>query len=268
MDATKVPAVVLHAKLDNVRVTYREPGKPERVALLETFTIAPAADGLFAIAGKGKLIDYPAALTGEVGPLGALVSGRDIRMAIQAALGNLRLDLKGALGRLDPLDGADLTLKIENPDLGTMLKKLQLPVFATGALSFDARLSDAGELTRLEADAKFGDISAKVDGTLRILGLPGLGPAVRRLGGGRSACRGGVRRGGPACRRRSRLAGASRPRARRSSSTGSPRSMPARKRRLTGRSARAASGAPPSASSSPPKAWRGCRRGCRRSPCR
>ena len=173
MDATKVPAVVLNAKLDNVRVTVREPGTPERVALLETFTIAPAADGLFAIAGKGKLMEYPAAVTGEVGPLAALVAGRDIRMAIQAALGNLRLDLKGALGRLDPLDGADLTLKIENPDLGTMLKKLQLPVFATGALSFDARLSDAGELTRLEADAKFGDISAKVEGTLRLLGLSG-----------------------------------------------------------------------------------------------
>ncbi len=173
MDATKVPAVVLRAKLDNVRVTYREPGKPERVALLETFTIAPAADGLFAIAGKGRLGDYPADLKGEVGPLGALLSGRDIRMAIQAALGNLRLDLKGALGRLDPLDGTDLTLKIENPDLGTMLKNLQLPVFATGALSFDARLSDAGEITRLEADAKFGDISAKVEGTLRILSLSG-----------------------------------------------------------------------------------------------
>jgi uncharacterized protein involved in outer membrane biogenesis len=174
VEATKVPAMILRrAKLDNVRVAYREPGKPERVALLETFTIVSTADGLFAVAGKGKLIDYPTTLTGEVGPLGALVSGRDIRMAIQASLGNLKLDLKGALGQLDPLDGADLTLKVEHPDFGAMLKNLQLPVFATGALSLDARLSDAGELTRLEANAKLGDISAKVDGTLRILGLPG-----------------------------------------------------------------------------------------------
>ena len=172
-EVTKVPAVILRAKLDNIRVAYREPGKPERAALLETFTVAPAADGLLAVAGKGKLIDYPVALTGEIGPLGGLVSGRDIRTAIQASLGNLRLDLKGALGRLDPLDGADLTLKVEHPDFGTVLEKLQLPVFATGALSLGARLSDAGEDTRLELDAKVGDISAKVNGTLRILGLPG-----------------------------------------------------------------------------------------------
>jgi uncharacterized protein involved in outer membrane biogenesis len=173
VEATRVPAVILRAKLDNVRVAYREPGKPERVALLETFTIATTADGLLAVAGKGKLIATPVTLTGEVGPLGALVSGRDIRMAMQASLGNLGLDLKGALGRLDPLDGADLTLKVEHPDFGAVLEKLQLPVFATGALSLGARLSEAGENTRLELDAKLGDISAKVNGTLRILGLPG-----------------------------------------------------------------------------------------------
>jgi uncharacterized protein involved in outer membrane biogenesis len=172
-EVTKVPAVILRAKLDNVRVAYREPGKPERVALLETFTVAPAADGLLAVAGKGRVVDYPVTLAGEVGPLGGLVSGHDIRMAIQASLGNLRLDLNGALGRLDPLDGADLTLKVEHPDFGTVLEKLQLPVFATGALNIGARLSDAGEHTRLELDAKLGDITAKADGTLRILGLPG-----------------------------------------------------------------------------------------------
>jgi uncharacterized protein involved in outer membrane biogenesis len=173
LDADRVPAVVLHAKLDNLRVTFREAGKPDRVALLETFTLAPAADGLLAIAGKGRLDAYPAALSGEVGPLRALLAGRDIRLAIKAALGNLRLDARGVLGRLAPLDGADLALTIENPDLGTMLKKLHLPVFATGAFGFDARLTDAGEFTRLEATARFGDISARADGTLRILGLTG-----------------------------------------------------------------------------------------------
>ncbi len=172
-EPAKVPAVILHAKLDNVRGRYREPGKPEQVAALETFTIEPAPDGLFAVDGKGKLVDYPVVLTGEVGPLEGLVSGRDIRMKIQASFGKLQLDLKGALGRLDPLDGADLALKVEHADVGAMLKKLQLPVFATGALRVGARLSDAGEDTRLDLDAKLDDISVKVNGTLRTLGLPG-----------------------------------------------------------------------------------------------
>src|SRR4029077_5440456 len=45
-EPAKIPAIILHANLDNVRVVYREPGKPERAAVLETFTIAPAPDGL------------------------------------------------------------------------------------------------------------------------------------------------------------------------------------------------------------------------------
>lgn len=172
-EAAEVPAVIQHVKLDNVRVTYREPKTPDRVALLESFTISSGSAGLLVISGKGRLDDYPATLAGEVGPLTALVSGRDIRMAIQAAIGNLRLEVNGSLGRLNPLDGADLTVKIENPDLGTMLKKLRLPVFATGPLGVDARLKDAGELTRLDLDARLGDITAKLNGTLRTLGLPG-----------------------------------------------------------------------------------------------
>lgn len=170
---TEVPAVIQHSKLENVRITYREPKTPDRVAVLESFMIASGSAGELVISGKGRLDEFPATLAGDVGPLNALVSGRDIRMALQAAVGNLRLGVKGGLGRLDPLDGADLTMKIENPDLGNMLKKLRLPVFATGALNVEARLADAGDLTRLELDAKLGDITAKVNGTLRTLGLPG-----------------------------------------------------------------------------------------------
>jgi hypothetical protein len=37
-------------------------------------------------------------------------------MAMQMSLGKLALDVKGVIGRLDPLDGADLTLKAEQPE--------------------------------------------------------------------------------------------------------------------------------------------------------
>jgi uncharacterized protein involved in outer membrane biogenesis len=171
--ATEFPAVILHAKISNVKVTYREPGEPDRVALLEALTIEPGTAGLLAISGKGKLDEYRTSLEGHLGPIDALFSGRNIRMAIQAAIERLRLDINGSIGRLDPLAGADLALKIEHTDLGGMLKNLRLPVVATGTLSVDARLKDAGKLTQLDLDAKLGDITAKTNGTLRTLGLPG-----------------------------------------------------------------------------------------------
>jgi hypothetical protein len=168
-----VPLVIRSGKLGNVRITYRERGKADRVALIETLSIGPGSDGLLAISGKGSLNEFPAKVSGELGPLDALTSGRDIRMAIQAAVGALEVDVKGGLGRLDPLDGADLAVRVAHPDLGTMLKKLQLPVVLAGPLIADVRLTDAGDLTQLDLAAKLGDITVKIGGTLRALGLPG-----------------------------------------------------------------------------------------------
>ena len=170
---TEVPAVIQHAKLSNVELTYREPGKPDRVALLEALTIEPGADSLLAIAGNGKFDEFRTKVDGHVGPIDALFSGRNIRMSLQGAIERLQLDVEGSLGRLDPLDGADLSLKLEHPDVGGMFENLRLPVVATGTLNVDARLKDAGKLTQLDVDAKLGDIAAKTNGTLQTLGLPG-----------------------------------------------------------------------------------------------
>ena len=108
-----------------------------------------------------------------MGPIDALFAGRNIRVDLQAAIERLQLDIKGSLGRLDPLAGANLSLKLQHPDIGKMLENLRLPVVATGTLNVDARLKDAAKLTQLDVDAKLGDITAKSNGTLRSLGLPG-----------------------------------------------------------------------------------------------
>jgi len=171
--AAAAPPVLRDVKVANVRITYREHGKPARVARIETLSIGPGSGGLLALSGKGSLDELAAALKGELGPLDALASGRNIRMAVQASLGDLQLELNGGIGRLDPLDGADLAVKLAHPDIGAMLKKLGLPVVVTGALAADARLSDAGDLTRLDLAAKLGDITVKAGGTLRTLALPG-----------------------------------------------------------------------------------------------
>ncbi len=170
---TEFPVVIQHAKLSKVEITYREPGAPDRVALLETLTIEPGTDGLLAISGNGRFDEFRTKVDGHLGPIDSLFSGRNIRMEIQAAIERLQLDINGSLGRLDPLDGADLALKLEHPDLGGMLKNLRLPVIATGTLNVDIRLKDAGDLSQLDLDAKLGDITAKANGTLQTLGLPG-----------------------------------------------------------------------------------------------
>ena len=179
---TEVPAVIQHAKLSNVEVTYREPGTPDRVALLETLTIEPGTDGLLALSGTGRLDKYNTTVAGHLGPIDALVSGRNIRMAIQAAIEKLRLDINGSIGRLDPLDGADLSLKLEHPDLGKMLENLRMPVVSNGHAErrrpAEGRRQADPARSRCEARRHHG----QGERNARNSRPPRLGSAIRSLG--------------------------------------------------------------------------------------
>ena len=177
--AVDVPVVIRSARLHNLRLVYRETRKADRVVQLDQLFISPGQEELLALEGHGKLDVYPLALRGEWGPLKSLLSARDMRIAMQVSLGKLALDIKGFIGRLDPLDGADLALKVEHPELGFMLRKLELPVIADGPLKIDGRLKDAGKRTELDFNAKAGDLEASVNGTLKTLSLAGADLALK-----------------------------------------------------------------------------------------
>jgi uncharacterized protein involved in outer membrane biogenesis len=171
--AARVPVVIRSAHLNNVRVIYREPKKDDRVIQLDKLTITPGKQELLALEGRGTINEYPLALNGEVGPLKSLLSARDMRIAMRGTLGKASLDVNGSVGSLDPLDGADLTLGVDHPELERMLRKLELPVVATGPLHANLQLKDAGALTRLDFDAKGADFTTSVKGTLQTLSLVG-----------------------------------------------------------------------------------------------
>jgi AsmA family protein len=171
---TEVPAVVLQARLEHVNVSYREAGKPSRSARLDTATIGLGPDERLAMSGKGTVDAHPFTVKAEVGPVSALFAGRDLRLSADASLDQLEAHLDGTLGRLDPLAGADLTLKVAHPDVAALLKSLQQPAFAAGPLVVQARLTGGDtQPARLDLDAKAGDLSLKGEGALRTLGLAG-----------------------------------------------------------------------------------------------
>ena len=169
----EVPLVIRSAHLSNVRLTYREARKPDQVVQLDKLSIGPGQNDLLALDGQGQLDVFPLVLKGDAGPLKSLLSARDMRMDMHVLLGKLSMDLDGVVGRLEPLDGIDLTLKVEQPDLGAMLEKMNLPVFATGPVRIDGRFKDVGERTRLDFDAKVGDLEVGLNGTLKELRLAG-----------------------------------------------------------------------------------------------
>jgi uncharacterized protein involved in outer membrane biogenesis len=168
---TRLPFAFRRASIANVKVILRMPATPDRVATVEALTVVPAAGGLLAVQGNGAFDGYKATLNGLAGPLSSLLSGRDIKLDLNGGFGNMRFAAKGGLGRLDPLDGTDVSIEMQNPDLGTMLKNLRLPAFASGTLDINVTLKDVGKLTDLKLDARIGDVSVRATGKLSVLGL-------------------------------------------------------------------------------------------------
>ncbi len=167
----KLPIAFQHATLSNLHLTYRVPDQDDRIVRVESLTVLPASDGLLAVEGNGSVDADAVTLAGELGPLHALLFGRDIRMSIQASLGNLQVTAKGAVGQLYPLAGADLELTVDNPDLGKLLQELRAPQFADGSMHIAASLKSAGQQTRVDLQGKAGDITMSITGTISELGL-------------------------------------------------------------------------------------------------
>jgi len=170
---TEFPLVIEKATFDNLRLTYRAAGKPDMLARVDAMTIIPGQGGLLDFDGRGKVDLFPISLTGQAGPVDALLAGRDIRMDLSGRLGRLALDVKGGFGQLDPLDATNLQIKAHGEDVGAMLERFDLPVFAHGALDVDLRLADADERTQLTLDASAGDLELKARGSLSGLYLRG-----------------------------------------------------------------------------------------------
>jgi AsmA family protein len=98
--AVEVPVVIRSAQLNNVRLTYREAKKSDRVLQLDKLTITPGREELLALDGRGALDVYPMALKGEMGPLKSLLSASDMRAHMQVFLGKLAMDINGVVGKL------------------------------------------------------------------------------------------------------------------------------------------------------------------------
>jgi hypothetical protein len=102
----KFPIVFEHAVLSNLRLTYRVAG--QRTGWRRSVADRRARiDNLLAVVGKGSVGEYPATLSGELGPCRPCFQAYthvDPGVARQAECRG-----QGAVGRLYPLAGADLS---------------------------------------------------------------------------------------------------------------------------------------------------------------
>jgi uncharacterized protein involved in outer membrane biogenesis len=114
--STSSPRLVIEgAALQDVSLLYRAAGVESPVrARLDRFSQVND-DGTLVIDGTGQVNAAPVRLGGRIGPLRALLAGRDIAVDLHAMLGEALLTLQGQLGEPARLEDIVLDASIQGP---------------------------------------------------------------------------------------------------------------------------------------------------------
>ena len=159
----EIPGVVDLGEIRNVVVTIRGPEEKEQVVTIESLDIETAV-GQLALEGHGQIDDFPWRLSGLIGAWDS--TDDPLRPRIEAALGDLELNIAGQVTNSPMLEGTELTLDVSSEELGPVLEMLDIPLAISGPLRI------AGEVAILEsnahlltADIQAGEIEAHAKAT-------------------------------------------------------------------------------------------------------
>ncbi len=128
-----------------------------------------------AVAASGQLGRDKVEIRGTLGPLGALLAGRDLQVDLSAEQRGVKGSIKGRLARLDGLQGSRLDVKASGGDLARLgdLLDVQLPGHQPFLIS--AGLEGGGDGLELH-DLKATSGASDIAGTIKV--QPGTKPRV------------------------------------------------------------------------------------------
>jgi len=161
------PVVVESLSIGDLRIEIATPrlSAPLNVGI-ESLSITANAEQMLALSGSVRVGEKSGDLSGEIGPLPALISGEGIRLNLGLQLPLGELHLVGSVASLETLTIPGISLQGSGPDIATLASTLHLPPFAQGG--FDLQGSLRGENGRLDSSlkARLGDLSADLQASI------------------------------------------------------------------------------------------------------
>ena len=163
----KLPLMINLAEISNITVIYREPEAEEKVVYLEHLSIAPNQADDLVLDGAGKVLQFPLALSGSVGPIEEVESLGAVNYAFEGQLGRLDVKVDGQMEKLDTLDGATLAAIIKVEELRDIMEAAELDLPLSGPMLVEANLAQASGGTALQLQAKFSDVDVQLESNIR-----------------------------------------------------------------------------------------------------
>lgn len=169
-DAT-LPLIVDHLDATQISLLFRGPNLEKDVPMvIGTLSINESELGALDIAASGMLSNRPWVLTGDLGTVATLVSGRQIKTTLQMDFNSARLGVSAGAGDLSDLRDVRLDIQFSGQDLLAITRSLGLPEVARGEFQLNSQLRAGPDQLQATLDASAGGLFADLDLDARQLG--------------------------------------------------------------------------------------------------
>lgn len=156
--------VIEGAALQDVSLLYRKAGVESPVQVrLDRFSQVND-DGTLVIDGTGRFNAAPLRLGGRVGPLRALLVGRDIAVDMHAMLGEALLTLQGQLGEPARLEDIALEVSVQGPGCAGLLEIYGVRCEPTDETDLKVEVSDRDPGLAWQTTGRLGSMSLDTRG--------------------------------------------------------------------------------------------------------
>jgi uncharacterized protein involved in outer membrane biogenesis len=120
-----------------------------------------------------QFAERPLELAGRISSVDLLIEAGPVKHDLAGLIGEDRVAFRGSLADLASLEGPDLTLEMNGPEIGALTEALELPSLSHGPYRLNARTSPAGAKVEVALKAKGGRLEADASGRIESLIEPG-----------------------------------------------------------------------------------------------
>ena len=166
----ELPLWLRRASLSRVDITYGQGwlDRPRTISISSAL-VSEQSGELLSLDLTGTTGNDPMRAEGLVGPLPALLDGRNPRWELQVTIGEFLASTEGTFADLFALEGPQIHAAMKGPLAEDVLSRLGLPPLARGPIDVSGELSGNDDGIGLRVEGAFGDLETNLIGSAKSL---------------------------------------------------------------------------------------------------
>lgn len=166
-NADSTVPMLRHVTVNDLDVLLDTPSRDAPLQMhIESIALAESATGLLELTAQGSAEGHAFTVAGELGPLAALVAGRDVVARLSGSIGELQFEVRGDVGDVASLRGVTARLNVAGPDASVVAVLVGEQGALHGPFSVTATIAEESPGMAFRVNADFTDLDLEADGRL------------------------------------------------------------------------------------------------------